>query len=73
MAYKIQGVTTKITATSRASIKVRDNYFTVEATEERELPESADVDAEWKALFDSVNDVIDAQAEDIYNNIGGKK
>jgi hypothetical protein len=66
MAYNIVGYTTKITATSRAAVKVRDNYFTVEATEERTLPDSgADISKEWDALFDSVNSVIDNQVQDI--------
>lgn len=67
--YKIQGVPTKISAVSRAAIKVKDNYYTVEASEERSLPNDSiyevKMDEEWKALFDSLNEVVDNQMQEI--------
>lgn len=67
MAYTPKGIVTKISATSRVAIKVRDNFYTVEYTEERALPdvEELDVEAERIALFDAVNGIVDAQADDI--------
>lgn len=73
--YNIQGVPTKIAATSRCALCIRDkltgkdNYYTIEALEERTFPSNSavalNIDEEWKALFDSVNSVVDAQCEDI--------
>ena len=67
MEYTPKAIVTEITATSRVAIKVRDNFYTVEYTEERAIPDvdGIDVEAERLALFDAVNGVVDAQAEDI--------
>jgi len=65
--YTSKAVVTEISATSRVAIKVRDNFYTVEYTEKRAIPdvEGIDIEAERVALFDAVNGVVDAQAEDI--------
>ena len=65
--YTSKAVVTEISATSRIAITVRDNFYTIEYTEKRAIPEVEDVDmdAERLALFDAVNSVVDAQAEDI--------
>ena len=65
--YTPKAVVTEISATSRVAIKVRDNFYTIEYTEKRAIPdvEDVDMDAERLALFDAVNGVVDAQAEDI--------
>lgn len=65
--YVSKASVTEISATSRIAIKVRDNFYTVEYTEKRAIPdvEGIDMDAERLALFDAVNGVVDAQAEDI--------
>jgi hypothetical protein len=65
--YVSKACVTEISATSRVAIKVRDNFYTVEYTEKRAVPdvEGIDMDAERLALFDAVNGVVDAQAEDI--------
>ena len=59
--------TTVIRATSRASVKIRDSYFTVEYSEERAIPVTVNVDIEEerKALWESVNDECDNQIEEI--------
>ena len=74
MAYEVKGVPTKITATSRVAIKIRDNYYTVECSEERSIPdvEGVDIDKERQALFDDVNATVDGQIEDIYNTFNKK-
>lgn len=62
--------TTKITFTSRSAVKIRDNYYTVEATEERSIPselDDVDVSNEWSMLCDAVNSIIDSQVEQIVN------
>lgn len=65
--YESKAVVTKISATSRIAIKVRDNFYTVEYSEERTIPdiEGIDVEKERIALFDDVNAVVDEQADDI--------
>ena len=65
--YVSKAVVTEISATSRVAIKVRDNFYTVEYTEKRAIPdvEGVDIEAERLALFDAVNGVVDMQAEDI--------
>lgn len=59
--------TVTIKATSRASVKVKDNYFTVEYSEERVIPdlEGIDLEAERKELWDTVNDECDTQIMEI--------
>lgn len=74
MAYEVKGVPTKVTATSRVAIKIKDNYYTVECSEERSIPdvEGVDIEKERKALFDDVNATVDGQIEDIYNTFNKK-
>ena len=72
--YEVKAKTTKINAVSRVAIKIRDNFYTVEYSEERTIP---DVDGvilkeERAALFDAVNAVVDAQAEDIVRSFNKK-
>lgn len=67
MNYESKAIVSKINATSRVAIKIKDNYYTVEYSEERIIPdvEGIDMEQERLMLFDSVNAVVDAQAEDI--------
>lgn len=69
--YESKAVITSIRATSRASIKVKDNYFTVEFCEERMIPdvEGIDIEEERALLWDTVNDECDNQIEWIKNNL----
>ena len=65
--YESKAITTQIRATSRASVKVHDNYYTVEYTEERTIPqiEGVNLEEERKLLWDTVNAECDNQIEDI--------
>lgn len=65
--YTQKAITTSIKFTSRISVKMGDNFYTVEACEERIIPdiEGVDVEQEKKLLWDSVNREVDDQAEDI--------
>lgn len=58
---------TTIKASSRASVKVGDSYYTVEYTEERTVPNTSNVDiqVEKDLLWDTVNGECDKQIEDI--------
>lgn len=64
---EIKAVTRTITASSRASIKVGDSFYTVEYQEERVIPDgvAVDIEAERKALWDTVNTECDNQVADI--------
>lgn len=59
--------TTLIKASSRASVKVRDSYYTVEYTEERSLDEQDNIDTEREKLWNDVNSQVDNQIEEIFN------
>lgn len=65
--YKSKAVTTLIRFTSRASVCIDKNYYTVEACEERMIPEveGIDIEEERKALWDTVNTECDNQIADI--------
>lgn len=56
-----------IKATSRASVKIKDNYYTIEYSEERAIPEDMgiDIDAERAELWNTVNNECDNQIQDI--------
>ena len=60
-------VTSKISATSRASVKVKDSYYTVEYSEERVINDidAIDIRAERELLWDTVNKEVDNQVEQI--------
>lgn len=68
--YEPMAIITKISATSRASVKVKDSFYTVEYAEERAIPADMDVDIdkERQALWDTVNDECDHQVEEIIKN-----
>ena len=69
--YKVMAETTCIKATSRVSIKVNDTFYTLEYTEERQIPDAYmpdfDIEKERKNLWDTVNAEVDKQVEDVYN------
>ena len=64
--YVSKAVTTAIRITSRASVKIKDNFFTVEYCEERAIPEDADIEKERKILWNVANEECDKQVEEIY-------
>ena len=57
--------TTSIRATSRASVKINDSFYTVEWCEERSIAENDNVEAEREILWDICNKEVDGQIEDI--------
>lgn len=73
MEYESKAIVTTIRATSRASVKVRDNFYTVEYCEERSLPNTEDVDVEQerRLLWDTVNGECDDQIADIIKTFKG--
>lgn len=65
--YESKAIVTTIKATSRNAIKIGDNYYTVEYSEERTIPDvdGVDIEMERNLLFDDVNNIVDKQSEDI--------
>lgn len=73
--YTSKAITTQIRATSRASTKIKDNYYTVEYTEERTIPqiEGVDLEKEREILWDCVNNEVDNQIADIVKAFAKQK
>ena len=73
--YEVKGKITKISATSRMSIRVKENFFTIEYSEERIIPDikGVDIDKEREALWDTVNGQCDDQAGIIYSTFAEGK
>ena len=70
--YESKAIVKSITATSRASVKIGDSFYTIEYQEERVLPEGLvdeEVAIERKILWDVVNGECDGQIEDIYKMV----
>ena len=69
--YKSKAVTSKIAISSRASVKVRESYYTVEYTEERAFLDAVgvDIEKERQMLWDTCNEEVDKQIEDILKNL----
>ena len=65
--YTPKAVTTSIRFTSRASVCIDKNYYTIEACEERTIPdlEGVNIEEERSALWDTVNNEVDVQIQDI--------
>lgn len=65
--YTPKAITTSIRFTSRASVKIGEKFYTVEACEERIIPDIPDINIEEEraALWDTVNAECDNQIEDI--------
>lgn len=69
--YVSKAKTVEISAVSRVALKVRNDFFTIEAQERKTVPdvEGVDLDKEWQILFDHLNDIVDKQSADILGNI----
>lgn len=63
--YTPQGITTSIKAESGVSVETKKGWYRFGFTEERIIPESADIEKEKEALWKSVNDEVDKQVDHI--------
>ena len=61
---------TSIRATSRASVKIKDSFYTVEYCEERSIDPNDVVEEEREKLWNTCNGEVDAQIEDILKSFG---
>ena len=52
---------------SRASVKIKDSFYTIEYGEERQIDnfDEVNIDLEKQALIDSCNNVVDNQIQEI--------
>lgn len=75
MSYESKAIITTIKATSRVTLKIKDNFYALEYTEERSIPDVDDVDIEMerKLLWNNVNDTVDDQAEATLDAVLGRK
>ena len=75
--YESKATTTKITASGRRSIGIQNRtsteYYTIEYTEERSIPEDADIEKERTFLWDACNEEVDNQISDILEIYKTKK
>lgn len=65
--YTSKAKTTLIRATSRQSVKIHDQFYTIEFCEERTIPDMDDVNLvkERQLLWDDVNSECDNQITEI--------
>lgn len=66
--YEPQGKPTSIRATSRVSVKIKDNFYTFEFMEERTIPADAanvNMEKEREALWDTCHGEVDKQVDEI--------
>lgn len=56
---------TTIHFVSRASVKVQDNFYTVEYGEDRQLTDEVNIIEERNALIDDCNSIVDSQVKEI--------
>ena len=58
--------------TSRASVKIKDNFYTFEACIEKTVPENVNYDKFKQELWDEVTDEVDKQIIETTNFILSK-
>lgn len=63
---------TSIRATSRASIKVRDSFYTMEYCEERSIDPEDDIEEERTKLWDTCNNEVDSQIAEVIKSFAKK-
>ena len=50
---------------SRASVKIRDSYYTFEYSEDREIEDGDDLEQEKQNLIADCNKVVDVQIQEV--------
>lgn len=66
--YVQQAKTVKISGTSKATIQIKNNYYSFSYSEERELPEDhirVNIEKERELLWETLNAEVDKQIEEI--------
>lgn len=62
-----------IRATSRASVKIKDSFYTVEWSEEWSIDPTDELISTREKLWEQCNREVDNQIEDILKSFGVKK
>lgn len=68
--YTPQSLPKEISCVSRVSLKIRDNFYTLEYGETRSIQEGFNydnIDKEREALWNTCNDEVDRQAQEVQN------
>lgn len=65
--------TVAIRATSRASVKIHDSFYTVEYCEERSINPDDNVEEERAKLWETCNEEVDKQIEDILKSFSSRR
>ena len=65
--------TTVIKASSRASIKVGDSFYTIEYGEERSVEDTDNLESERANLWETCNGEVDRQIEEIMQMFKDRK
>lgn len=63
---------TSIRATSRASVKIHDSFYTMEYCEERSIDPEDVIEDEREKLWDTCNAEVDNQIEDVLKSFNKK-
>lgn len=63
--YTIQSITTSIKAESGLSIETKKGWYRFSYSEERIVPETADINKERELLWNDVNKEVDRQVEEV--------
>lgn len=64
-SYTSQGITTSIKAESGLSTETKKGWYKFMYSEERIIPETADIEKERECLWNDVNREVDRQAEEV--------
>ena len=69
--YVPKAIPTVIKFNSRASVKIKEQYYTFEYGEERTIPNynEVDLDKENQSVIDDCNNVVDSQVKEIVDLI----
>lgn len=56
------------------AVKIKDNFYTFEASQERTVEdvEGIDIEKEYQMLFDDLNDCIDLQVQELASYLKNK-
>lgn len=68
MSYQSKAKTVTISATSKATVQIKNNYYSFSYSEERVLPENdpdVNLEEERKLLWETLNAEVDGQIEEI--------
>lgn len=74
-AYVPKATTTTISARVKLTVKIKDNFISVEGNEERSVPNTSDVNVgkEWDVLWEDVYEVCDKELSQIVKEMTRKK